>query len=178
MANFRFSSSAHLLLIVSLLLATAHRLPAPIREIEAPPPGPEPTARSTAPAAKATPAPVRKISQKPRTASTRSPSPAPSVTPARSISFGGIWSGMLHGAGEGKVISIVVTADETRTTIKGAGSIWGDRNGIAVRNGNTLAWTFLAETWKMVAAPDGKTAQLSATHWPSGSSFGTMSKVQ
>jgi hypothetical protein len=170
----------HLLIIVSLLLATAHRLPAPIKEVETPAPILEQTAGSTPAAAEAIPTPGRKTGQKRRTDSKPGPSqtPTPPAARAAAFSFAGIWSGMLHGAGEGKVISIVVSADETRMTIKGAGSIWGDRNGIGARNGNTLAWTFLAETWKMVAAPDGRTAQLSATHWPSGSSFGTMSKVQ
>ena len=165
----------HLFVVVSLLLLTTHRLPAPIKELDTPTPSPAESERTAA--AKPHSYPSGKGEQKRREAAR--PNSAKTEPAAQAaVRFAGAWSGTLHGSYEGKVITIIVADDETRTTIKGAGSIWGDRNGRAARNGNTLSWTFLEETWTMVAEADGKTARLTAHHWPSGSSFGTMSKVR
>lgn len=67
--------------------------------------------------------------------------------------------------------------EETSATIKGIRDIWGDRSVKITRNGNTLSLRFLAEKWTMVAAPDGKTASVSATFWPVGTSAGTLTRV-
>ena len=161
-------SAFRFLLPAILLLFTAHRLPAPISEVpESPTPAPEKQANT-----KKAPSKSRGVDSKPRA----TPPPQPSATQG-SVRFAGIWTGALHGATNGTVITLVVTPNEQRATVKGL-EFWGDRSGNASRAGNTLSWKFLAERWTLTAAPDGKTATVTGRHWPSGSSSGTLTKTQ
>lgn len=153
------------LLLVALLLAGAPRLPAPIQEI-AESPTPAPTERAKPKKAKTQP-----VETPPKAKAT----PRPSPTPARP-KFAGTWKGILDGAANGASATIVVSPAEDSAVVRGL-PVWGERRGRTTINGNSLTWTFLAETWNMTLAPDGKSAVVRGHHWPSGTSVGTMQRV-
>jgi hypothetical protein len=159
------------LIAVSItLLITAHRLPAPIQEIpESPTPAPEESARSKpkrTTRAKAT-SESSESSTKRQTASSPQTRPTQNPTP-----FAGTW---VAKTGFPAGVTLIVSPAQDSAVVKGL-PIWGDRAGRPVANGNTLSWTFLAEKWNMVIAPDGKTAVVTDHGWPAGVATGTFVK--
>ena len=152
-------------LLVALLLAGAHRLPAPIQEIaESPTPAPTEQAKPKKPIAPPSQA-------QPKTKAT----PKPTPTPARPR-FAGTWKGILDGAANGASATIVVSPGEDSAVVRGL-AVWSERRGRTTINGNSMSWKFLAERWSMTLAPDGKSATVRGHHWPSGSSSGTVERV-
>jgi hypothetical protein len=158
-------------LVVFLLAASAHRLPAPIQEVpESPTPAPEQSAK---PKPKRTIKPEatskssesstkRQAASSPQTHSTRTPTP-----------FAGTW---IAKTGFPAGVTLIVSPAQDSAVVKGL-AVWGDRAGRPTANGNTLSWTFLAEKWNMVIAPDGKTAVVTDQAWPSGVYSGTFEKL-
>lgn len=160
-----FSRIFRYLLLVALLLVGAHRLPAPIQEISESP-TPAPTEQAKPKKAKTQP-----VETQPKAKVT----PKPSPTPARP-KFAGTWKGTLDGAANGASATIVVSPGEDSAVVRGL-PVWSERRGRTTINGNSLSWKFLAETWSMTLAPDGKSAVVRGHHWPSGTSVGTVQKV-
>ena len=156
-------------IVVLLFLVIAHRLPAPITE-ESATPAPEQTAK---------PKPKRTI--KPKITSENSESSTKSQTasspqshPTQNPSpFAGTW---IAKTGFPVGVTLIVSPAQDSAVIKGL-PFWGDRAGRPTANGNTLSWTFLAEKWNMVIAPDGKTAVVTDHGWPSGVASGTFVKL-
>jgi len=144
------------------------RLPAPVQEI---PESPTPTiAESTKTSTKA----LRKSKAVESESKIKSTSkPAPTVVRPK---FAGQWKGTLNGAANGAVVTIIVSPAEDSATVQGL-PVWGDRRGRATAHGNTLSWPFMAESWTMTVAPDGKTATVTGHHWPTGSSSGTLERL-
>ncbi len=155
-------------LALILLLATAHRLPAPIQEI---PENPTPAA-TIGPKAQATSKKSKSTPPESATKAKAAPKPSPAIAPPK---FAGTWKGILNGAASGAV-TIIVSPAEDAALIRGL-PFWGDRKGRATIHGNTLSWPFMAESWTMIVAPDGKTATVTGHHWPGGSSSGTVEKI-
>jgi hypothetical protein len=159
------------LLTIALVVITAHRLPAPIQEApESPTPAPE---QSVKPKSKRTVKPKvsndnSESSTKGRTASSPQNHPPQNPTP-----FAGTW---VAKTGFPVGVTLIVSSAQDSAVVKGL-PIWGDRAGRPIANGNTLSWTFLAEKWNMVIAPDGKTAVVTDHGWPSGVATGTFVKL-
>ncbi|HEX7517885.1 MAG TPA: hypothetical protein VF345_11440 [Chthoniobacterales bacterium] len=163
------------LLIAALLFVTANRLPAPISEVESPTPAPEQSAK---PKPKRTIKPdVTSKSSESSTKRQKASSPQSQSTPNRTP-FAGTWQGTLSdtGGSNGVSATLIVNPAQDSAVVKGL-AFWGDRRGRATALGNTLSWTFLAEKWTMVIAPDGKTAVVTDHGWPSGMSSGTFKKL-
>jgi hypothetical protein len=153
-------------MIAALLLVSTQRLPAPIQEVpESPTPKPEQSAKPKQPKAQTTEAP-------PKT----KPTPKPSATPARPM-FAGTWKGILTGSANGATATIVVSPGEDSAVVTGL-SVWRERRGRTTISGHSISWKFLAESWVMTVAPDGKTATVTGHHWPAGSSTGTLERVR
>jgi hypothetical protein len=143
-----------LIAVAIMLLISAHRLPAPIQEVpESPTPAPEQSAKSK---------PKRQTASPPQTHSTQNPTP-----------FAGTW---VAKTGFPAGVTLIVSPAQDSAVVKGL-PVWGDRAGRPVANGNTLSWTFLAEKWNMVIAPDGKTAVVTDHGWPAGVATGTFVKL-
>jgi cytoskeletal protein RodZ len=163
-------------LIFAVLLVTAHRLPAPISEIpESPTPAPEQSAK---PKSKRTikPEATGKSSES-STKRQSTSSPQSQSTPNRTP-FAGTWQGTLSDTGGANGVSATLIVNPTQDSAVVIGlAVWGDRRGRASAQGNTLSWTFLAEKWTMVIAPDGKTAVVTDHGWPAGVSSGTFKKM-
>jgi hypothetical protein len=161
-----------LFLAVSLLLIAAHRLPAPIQEVpDSPTPAPEQSAK---PKPKRTTKP--KVTSESSETSTKrqTPSPTPQSQPSPNRTpFAGTW---IAKTGWPAGITLIVSPAQDSAVVKGL-PFWGDRAGRPTANGNTLSWTFLAEKWNMVIAPDGKTAVVTDHGWPSGVATGTFVKL-
>jgi hypothetical protein len=156
--------------VAIMLLISAHRLPAPIQEVpESPTPAPEESAKSKP--KRTTKAKVTsessEISTKRQTASSQTHS-TQNPTP-----FAGTW---VAKTGFPAGVTLIVSPAQDSAVVKGL-PIWGDRAGRPIANGNTLSWTFLAEKWTMVIAPDGKTAVVTDHGWPSGVASGTFVKL-
>jgi len=159
------------LIITAVVLITAHRLPAPISEIpESPTPAPEESAKSKP--KRTTKAKVTgessESSTKRQTASSPQTHPTQNPTP-----FAGTW---VAKTGFPAGVTLIVSPAQDSAVVKGL-PFWGDRAGRPTADGNTLSWTFLAEKWNMVIAPDGKTAVVTDHGWPSGVASGTFVKL-
>ena len=142
------------LLVAVLLLLTAHRLPAPIQEVQESP-TPAPTAKS-----KSRPVPKRK------SGSEASESAANSVRrPAflKQRRFPGTWSGTMPETSWGNLATELVV-DQTETTMEWQES--SKRKGLARAQlaGNTLQASFPAgirtAKWSLTPEPDGATARV------------------
>jgi hypothetical protein len=159
-----------LLCVGSVMLLTTHRLPAPISEIpESPTPAPEQSAK---------PKPKRTI--KPKVTSESSENSTKRQTASsqthqtqNATPFAGTW---VAKTGFPAGVTLIVSPAQDSAVVKGL-AFWGDRAGRPIANGNTLSWTFLAEKWNMVIAPDGKTAVVTDHGWPSGVASGTFEKL-
>jgi hypothetical protein len=162
-------SPLRFIVLLLSIFVIAQRSPAPIVE-EKPTRAPEQPAK-----------PKPKRTTKPEAnGNSKSATPRKATSPARNQPtpnprpFAGTWVGKSTGATR---ITIVVSPAQDSAVAKGVGGIWGDRDGPATVQGNTLSWKFLAEKWVMVIAPDGKTAVVTDYGWPAGTFTGTFEKV-
>lgn len=145
------------LLLVALLLVGAHRLPAPIQEIQESP-TPAPTVAATA-------QPKPKLSPKPKPkaeASESAPSPSKRPVGPKTGRFAGKWVGTMPQVPWGNVATELIV-DETGTTMQWQES--GKQKGTekARLSGDTLQATFqvgVAATWSITPQPDGATARV------------------
>jgi hypothetical protein len=162
--------SIRLFAVALMLLISAHRLPAPIQEVpESPTPAPE---QSAQPKAKRTIKP-KKTSESSESSTKRQTASSPQSHPTQNPTpFAGIW---IAKTGFPAGVTLIVSPAQDSAVVKGL-PFWGDRAGRPVANGNTLSWTFLAEKWNMVIAPDGKTAVVTDHGWPAGVATGTFIK--
>ena len=146
-----------LLLGAVLLLATAHRLPAPIQEVPESP-TPVPTVAATAkPKPKPSPKPKAKAE-----ASESAPSPSKRPVGPKTSRFAGKWVGTMPQVPWGNVATELIV-DETGTTMQWQES--GKQKGTEKTrlSGDTLQATFpvgVAATWSLTPQPDGATARV------------------
>ena len=155
-------------LIIALLLATAHRLPAPISDV------PE----SPAPAAEQLAKPKPKRAVKPKAASESSEtstkrqmsSPTPKTQATSQRKFAGTWKGTL----DGREWVIVVDANETQGSA--TGGPWGIERGPTRINQNTISWSYVFNSWSLTVSPANRTAQV-VVHYIGGTSSGTFEKI-
>jgi hypothetical protein len=154
-----------------VLLLTAHPLPAPIQEVpgsptpapeQSPKPKPKRTIKPEATGKSSESSTKRQTASSPQTHPTQNPTP-----------FAGTW---VAKTGFPAGVTLIVSPAQDSAVVKGL-PFWGDRAGRPTANGNTLSWTFLAEKWNMVIAPDGKTAVVTDHGWPSGVASGTFVKL-
>ena len=156
--------------VCTLLFVTAHRLPAPIQEVQE---TPTPTHNQSSKA-------KRNIKSKDADENSENSATRKAISQSRSQPtanphpFAGRWIGK---SGDWTHVIVEVSAAQDTAVAKGVGGMWGDRGGPATVQGNTLTWTFLAEKWVMVIAPDGKTAVVTDHAWPAGTYTGTFQKV-
>jgi cytoskeletal protein RodZ len=169
-----------LLLIVALLLITAHRLPAPIQEV---PESPTPAA-TPVPAESAKPKPKR-ISKPKSEASQQATSPARQKPSSKQSRFAGIWVGTMSTIPYGS-LPAVLTVDPTETamavswydaadsgTTKTHENFKPAAGNAAVKaafakaklNGDTLTASFPApllgtSTWSLTSQPGAGTARV------------------
>jgi hypothetical protein len=142
-------------LTIALLLITAHRLPAPISEVqESPTPAPE---RAAKPKAKR--APESKTDH--ATTSRAAPSPAQ----VRSKKFAGTWSGIMQTFPAGnQTTQIVIDSTEKTMTV----SWFGKTDTVKAQlNGDSLEATFpppalqpQSHRWSVTPQPDGVSARV------------------
>ena len=161
--------SLALLLIATLLLATAHRLPAPIQEV---PESPTPTPALKAQAARtprATPKPRLKPSKdeiasrgRKRTrldgVAPASAAAQPTVTKWKAKRFAGTWMGTMH-AENGQTYPVTVIVDPTETKVTANGPVFANEEGRIQINGDTVTWNWMLDSWIMTLKSE-TTAQL------------------
>jgi hypothetical protein len=148
--------ASRILVVTSLLILSAHRLPAPITEIpESPTPAP-----TVAPTAKPKPKPLPKppkseASEPVAKSAGQQPSPKQSR-------FAGTWVGTMPEVPWGNVATELVV-DQTETTMEWQES--GKRKGLVKTqlSGKTLQASFhvgVTATWSITPQPDGATARV------------------
>jgi len=144
------------LLVAAVLLATAHRLPAPIQEVpESPTPAPE---KSAKPKAKQT------AGSKPSIAEPKASVPSKRVTPVPTPSkkFPGTWRGTVPFGMFGDLhLTLVVNNDGNAVTE--SGGLGGTVTFRATNDGDTVTWrSGLGNEihWTLTPNTDGKTAIL------------------
>lgn len=144
------------LLPIALLLISAHRLPAPISEVETPAPTPEQSAK-TRQARALKPKAANENSERP--GKRRSPSPTPKIQPTQQSRFAGAWTGVMHTFPWGDIPQ-TITVDPMEATmrivsIKPA----GDSTVRAEQHGGTLTGHFgSGGTYSLTPLADGSTA--------------------
>jgi hypothetical protein len=146
-------------LVAALLLVTAHRLPAPISEVESPTPAPE---QSTKPKPKPSArtkrktegdeASVKKSGAKIIESARTEPSPA-------RARFAGTWKGKMSDGGQW---TIVIDPAETKATA--IGGMWGAEDGPAQIDQKTISWNHTINKWSLTVLPDEKTAKVVEHH--------------
>jgi outer membrane biosynthesis protein TonB len=162
---------------VALLLITAHRLPAPISEIETPTPKPQPAAKveeqTPAPAPQqsvsaekgsTTPTPAAKSTSAPKSRGTsKTPQSKAHATPTQIVAkFAGTWTGVTHTFPWGD-ISKTITVDPTETKMTMLSSNGPDAGKLgttrAQQQGDTLVGNFGARgVYSLTPLADGTTA--------------------
>ena len=158
-----------LFLVVSLLVFTAHRLPAPIQEV---PEGPTPTATSEVQAKS------KKNSGRSKAKPAESDDAAKTPTPSSSAKsglqgtarFAGAWTGTM---GSSKV-SLLFDPAATSVTMAG-------RARPATVNGNAISWksgVTNGNVWTLTPNSDGKTAQVVVHDWLVGDLSATFYRDQ
>jgi hypothetical protein len=140
----KFSALSRLLLIGSALLITAHRLPAPISEVETPTPAPK--IKRTA----------KEHTEKTKTENRNASTPQPS--PQTHNIYAGTWSGTLNWGIEGNYEHIVVidAAQKTATVTHVSGTTYPTLIGA-----DGISWVtgiFHEHRWTLKPFPNGKTA--------------------
>jgi outer membrane biosynthesis protein TonB len=165
-----------LFLTVALLLVTAHRLPAPIQEVqESPTPATTPTPAlrvESTQTPKPTPTPKPKSSKAESTAAEPKrarPEKAVQTTIAQRTGkrFAGTWTGTMH-AENGQAYPVTVVVDPTETKVTANGPVFANEEGRVQVNGDTLSWKWMLDSWSMTLNSE-TTAQLvkryfSSTH--------------
>jgi hypothetical protein len=124
-----------LLLIVALLLITAHRLPAPISEIETPTPAPAERSK-----------PKRHVAEA-ETEPKQRPMSKPAATPT--VSFAGTWTGRVSGEIHAPLTPpnyactyhIQISADEKTANWTASRWLWAKFQAPVHKNGRTLTWS-------------------------------------
>jgi hypothetical protein len=146
-------------LVAALLLVTAHRLPAPISEVESPTPAPEQSAKpKPKPSARTKrktegdEASVKKSGAKIIESARTEPSPA-------RARFAGTWKGKMSDGGQW---TIVIDPAETKATA--IGGMWGAEDGPAQIDQNTISWNHTINKWSLTLMPDEKTAKVVEHH--------------
>jgi len=142
------------LVVIALLLITAHRLPAPISEESTPTPPPEQSAKQKR-------KPLSKPKPKPE-ASESATNPAKQQRTSKQSRFAGVWVGTMPTFPMGPA-AVVLTVDSTETTM--AMNWRGSTVTVkAQRNGDTLQATspegIYTNTWSLTPQPDGTTARV------------------
>lgn len=144
--------------MATALLISAHRLPAPISEVETPTPA---TEQSAKPKQKRTikPDATSNNLETPAKRQTLSPKPQIQATP-----FAGTWSGMMNISFFGD-IGYTFLIDTTQTTVK----MWGTNTPSEIPHtkadvcrasvgADGISWNWSAWRWTLKPYPDGKTA--------------------
>ena len=161
-----------LLLTVALLLATAHRLPAPIQEV---PENPTPASEQSA-----KPKPKRTIKPKVTNESSESstkrqtPSPTPQSKAATQRKlFDGTWRGIIPIGLQGNVeLTIQISGDGKVLTTNPHFGDWR-RTLIPTCDGHTMTWkTTAIQNWTLTPNSDGQTAVVTGND--PGSLFGIL----
>jgi hypothetical protein len=133
------------LFVVALVIVTAHRLPAPISEVEGPTPAPKQSAR-----------PKPKRATKPKFTSENSESPGKIASSSQSRptpKFTGTWTGTVNWIWPGDsapefptTYSIQISPDEKTISVRGKGTLHIDgvkTSQVACRReGDSLAWNY------------------------------------
>lgn len=155
--NITMKRTFRWLFVLLLLVATAHRLPAPIQEIpESPTPHPSIAQTPTPKKSTAKPKPTSPASQAAKSATT----PQANFKISR---YAGKWVGTMPEAPWGNVATELMV-DQSETTMEWQES--GRRKGVAQAHlsGETLTASFPAgftvATWSLVVQPDGSTARV------------------
>jgi hypothetical protein len=152
--NFAMKRTLVPFLAVTLLLITAHRLPAPISEVpESPTPAPEQSAK---------PKPKRVIHPK-TNQSEKSSVAASTPSPTRSKTFAGKWVGTMPEVPWGNIQTELIV-DPTETTMEWQDSINSKpATAKATLTGNTLSALFPGwprPVWSITPDPGGNTAHV------------------
>jgi hypothetical protein len=151
-----------MLLCLALFLISAHRLPAPIQEIQESP-TPAATPRLTlkvepARTSKPIPTPKPKSSKAESTAAERKrarPEKAaqPTVTQRTGKRFAGTWMGTMH-AENGQTYPVTVIIDPTETKVTANGPVFANEEGRIQINGDTLTWNWMLDSWSMTLSSE------------------------
>jgi len=167
----------------ALLVATAHRAPAPIQEIqESPTPVPTPKAEP-AHTSTATPTPRRKSTkdesgngeQKRTRLAPASATVPPTPAQRQTKRFAGRWTGTMRQE-DGKTYPVTVVVDPTETRVTANGPVFADEPGRPQISGDTLSWSWMLDTWSMTLNSE-KTAQLVKRYFGS-THTGTVQRVK
>ena len=155
-------------LIIAFLLASAHRLPAPISEVlESPTPASEQSAK---PKPKRTVKPKATSESSETSTKRQTSSPTPKTQAISQRKFAGTWKGTL----DGREWVIVVDANETQGSA--TGGPWGIERGPTRINQNTILWSYVFNSWSLTVSPANRTAQV-VVHYIGGTSSGTFEKI-
>jgi hypothetical protein len=164
------------IVVATVLFITAHRLPAPIQEIQESPTPVASVAETPKPKQKAkTPAtPKSRISNEENFWPQRT---AVKPTPTPAAPFAGEWRGALN---DGRTRTILINPSQSTVTIDGGP--WGRETGIVEEaNGSQLSWTTTPLSvhvkWTLSLLQGGKIAQVATRHFLGGET-GTFEKKQ
>jgi hypothetical protein len=143
-------------LVCGLFLITAHRLPAPIQEVqESPAPAPEQSAKPKA----------KRLPESKTNHATTTSRATPSPSPVRSKKFAGTWTGTMQTFPAGnQTTQIVINSTETTMTV----SWFGKTDTVKAQlNGDSLQATFpppefqpQSHHWEITPQPDGVSARV------------------
>ena len=162
--------TASTLLILFFLLATSHRLPAPIQEApESPTPAPEQSAKPK-PKQTTKPKATSENSESSTKVKTSSPRPQSKAIPQRNL-FDGIWVGTCAHVGmyDDLPITLVISGTEVAVTKTIYSKRYDSGYQEATCDGQTMRWTDTCN-WTMTPNSDGKTALVTVNF--SGALFG------
>ncbi len=135
-------SLARFLMVVFMLLVFAHRLWAPIFEIETP-----------------TPTPTRgKPSQQAKSKKVQSESKFSATATSEPARFAGTWIGKVL-AGPPYPVEYTLVVNSAGTKVQEKSEVWGSHSYSAIRNGKSIQWETLGHSyWKLTPNSDGRTA--------------------
>jgi hypothetical protein len=135
-------SLARFLTVVSMLVLSPHRLPAPIVEIETPTPAP----RSAKPP------------QQAKSKRVQSDSKVSTTATSEQARFTGTWVGKVV-AGPPYPIEYTLVINSAGTKVQEKSTVWGSHLYPAIRNGKSIQWETLGHSyWKLTPNSDGRTA--------------------
>ena len=145
-----------LYLTVGLLLATTHRLPAPIQEVpESPTPAPEQSAKPKPKrTVKPTASPNSESSTKRQTPSS---TPKNQATPNRNP-FDGTWLGTFNGVPTKGNVQFTLTVSANGSVVNETSSTFGSLTNRATPDGRTTRWQDGTSAWTLTPNAEEKTA--------------------
>jgi len=122
---------------ITLLLVTAHRLPAPIVEETTPTPAPQESAK---------------------------PKPKRITKPKVTTKFAGTWTGTIR-FGPALVVDYTLVINSAGSSVQEKSAQWGSHFYSATCDGKTVRWQTLGtdSRWALTPNPDGKTALVTGT---------------